>query len=120
MCKRVDGDDDLYHNMACFLIECIKPADPCPGYPKVYPQAQTYGCKLIEPLSAQLPANTTVTCRFQSPLIVKSMASDTKMTRDGDEWSCTVTTPSSGTRFDISGNTDGTHTFWTLFQYDVI
>nr|XP_011431183.2 kyphoscoliosis peptidase isoform X1 [Crassostrea gigas] len=120
MCQRVDGDDDLYHNMACFLIECIKPADPCPGYPKVYPQAQTYGCKLIEPLSAQLPANTTVTCRFQSPLIVKSMASDTKMTRDGDEWSCTVTTPSSGTRFDISGNTDGSHTFWTLFQYDVI
>lgn len=120
MCQRVDGNDDLYHNMACFLIECTKPADPCLGYPKAYPQAQTYGCKLIEPLSAQLPANTTVTCRFQSPLVVKAMVAKTSMTQNGDEWSCTVTTPSCGTAFYISGNIDDGNSYYRLYQFDII
>lgn len=121
MCERVDGDNRFY-SMACFLIECTKPADPCLDYPKAYPHATTLCCKLIEPLSAQLPANTTVTCRFQSPLVVKAMVSYmyTKMTQDGDEWSCTVKTPSSGINFVIFGNVDDASSFWGLFQYDTI
>lgn len=117
-CERVD-EDGVYYNMACFLIECTKSADPCLGYPKAYPKAMTFCCKLIEPLSAHLPANTAVTCRFLSPLVVKAKVSDTEMTQDGDEWSCTVTTPSSGIHFKIYGNGDDT-SFWTLFQYDII
>lgn len=120
MCKRVDGDDDLYHDMACFLIECTKPADPCPGYPKAYPRAQTTGCKLIEPLSAQLPANTTVTCRFQSPLVVKAMVAKISMTQNKDEWSGTVTTPSCGAAFYISGNIDGGNSYSRLYEFEII
>uniref|UniRef100_A0A8W8ND31 Transglutaminase-like domain-containing protein n=1 Tax=Magallana gigas TaxID=29159 RepID=A0A8W8ND31_MAGGI len=120
MCKRVDGDDDLYHDMACFLIECTKPADPCPGYPKAYPRAQTYGSKLIEPLSAQLPANTTVTCRFQSPLVVKAMVAKISMTQNKDEWSGTVTTPSCGAAFYISGNIDGGNSYSRLYEFEII
>lgn len=123
MCKKVD-EDDKYYSMACFLIECTKPADPCLGYPTAYPEAVTFCCKLIEPLSAQLPANTAVTCRFRSPLVVKAMVSymHTKMTQDGDEWSCTVTTPNSGTNFVICGNVDdaSSNSFCGLFQYDII
>lgn len=119
MCQRVDVDE-RYYSMACFLIECTKPADPCLGYPTAYPQARTLCCKLIEPLSAQLPANTAVTCRFQSPLVVKAKVYDTKMTQDGDEWSCNVTTPNPGMNFKISGNGDGKSSFRILFQYDII
>lgn len=118
MCQRVEGNDS-YYSMACFLINCTNPANPCLGYPKAYPQATEFSCKLLEPLSAQLPANTTVTCRFQSPLVVKAMVPDMKMTREGDEWSCTVTTPSSGTEFYISGNIDDGNSYYRLFQFDI-
>uniref|UniRef100_A0A8W8JWX8 KY-like immunoglobulin-like domain-containing protein n=1 Tax=Magallana gigas TaxID=29159 RepID=A0A8W8JWX8_MAGGI len=137
MCKEVDENgvyynmacekvnkDNKYPRMACFLIECTKPADPCLGYPTAFPEAVTFCCKLIEPLSAQLPANTAVTCRFRSPLVVKAMVSymDTEMTQDGDEWSCTVTTPSSGINFVICGDVDdaSSNSFCGLFQYDII
>lgn len=35
MCQRVGGDNS-YHSMACFLIECTKPASPCLGYPVIF------------------------------------------------------------------------------------
>lgn len=119
MCQRVGGDNS-YYSMACFLIECTKPASPCLGYPKSYSAVATFCCKLIEPLSGKLPANTKVTCRFQSPLVVKAFVSDMEMDQDRDEWSCILTTPSAGSEFYISGNIDNTLTFCRLYEYDII
>lgn len=74
----------------------------------------------MESLLGKLPANTTVTCLFQSFFVVKAFVSDMEMVQDRDEWSGSVRTPSSGTEFKIFGNTDNTLTFCRLYEYDII
>ncbi|XP_055998497.1 kyphoscoliosis peptidase-like isoform X2 [Ostrea edulis] len=119
MCQRVEGDEK-YHQMALFLIDCTKPADPGLPYPATYSSTQEYRCKLIEPLEGQLPANSSVTCRFQSPLVYKAMVAKTKMKQDGDEWWATVTTPGVGEKFKISGNVSDENIYYSLFEYDIV
>jgi hypothetical protein len=119
MCKRVEGDE-MYHQMALFLTDCRKPANPGLPYPETYSSTQEFGCKLIEPLAGQLPANSSVTCRFQSPLVLKAMVAKTYMKQDGDEWSATVTTPNVGEKFSISGNIVDENMYYSVFRYDIV
>lgn len=79
-CQELGGDDS-YYSMACFLIECTKPANPCLGYSKSFFQ----NFRLKKSLLGKLPANTAVTCRFQPLFVVKAFVSDMKMVQDRAE-----------------------------------
>jgi hypothetical protein len=119
LCKRVQGEE-MYHQMALFLIDCRKPTELGLPFPATYSSTIEYRCKLIEPLQGQLPANSRVTCRFQSPLVLKAMVATTDMKRDRNEWSATVTTPNVGEDFTISGNIVDENIYYDLFKYDIV
>lgn len=111
--------DSKHHKTGTFLIDCTEPANPCLPFPTTFEATQDYNCVLIEPLEGILPANSSVTCRFRSSIVVSATANGQVMTKEGSEWNLTTTTPSSGEAFDIAVNLLCRDDYLVLFRYDI-
>ncbi|XP_052062999.1 uncharacterized protein LOC127702733 [Mytilus californianus] len=96
--------DSKNHKTGTFLIDCTEPANPCLPFPTTFAETHEYNCVLIEPLDGILPANSSITCRFRSSIILSAIVNGHMMTKAGSEWIITTTTPSTGEAFDIAGN----------------
>lgn len=111
--------DTKHHKTGTFLIDCTESANPCLPFPTTFEATQEYNCVLLEPLDGILPANSSVTCRFRSLLVLSATANGQVMTKDGSEWILTTTTPSTGEAFDIAGNVLDRDDYLVLFRYDI-
>lgn len=111
--------DSKHHKTGTFLIDCTAPANPCLPFPTTFEATQDYNCVLIGPLDGILPANSSVTCRFRSSIVVSATANGQVMTKEGSEWILTTTTPSTGEAFDIAGNLLDRTDYLVLFRYDI-
>ncbi|CAC5389189.1 unnamed protein product [Mytilus coruscus] len=109
--------DSKHHKTGTFLIDCIEPANPCLPFPTTFASTQYYNCILIEPLNGTLPANSSVTCKFRSSIVFSAVVNGSMMTKEGNEWVLTTTTPSTGEAFDIFGKSSDRDTFSVLFRY---
>jgi len=119
--SEIELNSDLLYVMASYLIECDKPLDPCPRYPKMYGAALEYQVSLKEPLHKVLSANTEIRFRLSSPLLVRVLVDNKVMQKDeNDLFDFTKITSNSGEILRVFGSSDATDKrFDGLFEFEV-
>ena len=113
-------DANTFSPRLCYLIHCDKELSPCIPFPKEFQQTSQFSCRLIEPMTKDIPAESKVRIRFVSRMLAQARVGTDVMKRKGNTWNVTIQTPRAGNVVKVLGSDKKGEECWALYQFDVV
>lgn len=102
----------------CNQIPHGKASKKC-SFPHSYWSAFVNECQVLEPLGKQIPPETAVKMRFQSPLLKRMMINKEMLRKKGDIFEATMKSPKSGNIIIVYGSRSDSGSLDALYEFAV-